>query len=103
MVRIAMGGIIGSRPQEGRKNCEEIQAPGIGCEKFFGERSELVVCEELAKYLQSTHYDRLTLFGIWSKGIASRSKRWATGKKYKGGRHGRNRRSTARSRSPAGQ
>ena len=69
----------------------------------FGERSELVGCEELAKFLQSTHYDRLTLYGIWSKGIASRPKRSATGKKYKGGRYGRNRRSTACSRSPVGQ
>ena len=90
-------------PNTGRKDCEEIQTPGIGCEKFFGERSELVGCEELAKYLQSTQYDRLTLFGIWSKGIASRPKRSATGKKSKAGRYGRNRRSTARSRSPAGQ
>ena len=90
-------------PNTGRKDCEEIQTPGIGSEKFFGERSELVGCEELAKFLQSTHYDRLTLFGIWSRGIASRPKRSATGKKSKAGRYGRNRRSTAHSRSPAGQ
>ena len=79
-------------PWEGRKDCNKIQTPGIGHGKFFGEKSELVGCEELAKYLQSTHYDRLTLYGIWSKGIASRPKRSATGKKSKAGRYGRNRR-----------
>ena len=87
----------------GRKDCDKIQTPGIGSGISFGDEGELVGYEELAKFLQSTYYERLTLYGIWSKGIASRPKRSSSGKKSKAGRYGRNRRSTARSRSPAGQ
>ena len=52
-------------PWEGRKNCEEILAPCIGRRKSFGKKDKLVVCEELARCLQRTYYDRLTLYGMW--------------------------------------
>ena len=73
-------------PWEGRKDCEKIQKPCIGYGKSFGEEDELVVCEEVARFLQSTYYERLTLYGMWHKGIASRLRRWASGKKSKCGR-----------------
>ena len=52
-------------PWEGRKDCEEIQAPRNGCGMSFGEEGELVGCEEVARFLQRTYYERLTLYGMW--------------------------------------
>ena len=75
-----------SRRKEGRKDSDKIQAPCIGCGISFGEKDELVGCEEVARFLQRTYYERLTLFGIWHKGIASRPRRSASGKKSKAGR-----------------
>ena len=46
----------------------------------FGENGELAGCEELAKFLQATHYKRRTYYGIWKKKqIASRLAKWAAG------------------------
>ena len=70
-----------------RKDCDNILTPCIGYGKSFGEKDELVGCEELARFLQRTYYERLTLYGIWHKGIASRPRRWATGKKSKAVRY----------------
>ena len=66
--------------------------------------SWLVVCEELARFMQNTYYRQLTAYGIWKKGIASRPGKSGSGKKSKAVvGYGRARRSTARSGSPAGQ
>ena len=73
--------------KEGRKYCDKIQTPCIGCGKSFGKKDESIGCEEVARFLQRTYYERLTLYGIWHKGIASRPRRWANGKKSKGGRY----------------
>ena len=51
--------------------------------RSIGEDGELVGCEEVARFLQRTDYERLTLYGIWHKGIASRPRMSATGKKSK--------------------
>ena len=51
--------------------------------RSIGEEGEWIVCEELARILQRTYYERLTLYGIWHKGIASRPRMSATGKKSK--------------------
>ena len=87
----------------GRKDDGSNQTSGSVCRTNLGEYGELVVCEELARFLQKTYYKRLTAYGIWKKGIASRLSESATGKKSKAKGYGRKRRSTARSRSPAGQ
>ena len=87
----------------GRKDCESNQISGSVCGTDFGECGELIVCEELARFLQRTHYRRLTAYGIWKKGVASLLAKSATGKKSKAKGYGRKRRSTASSRSPAGQ
>ena len=87
----------------GRKDCESNRNLDSVCRTDFGERGELVVCEELARFLQKTYYRRLTAYGIWKNGIASRLSKSATGKKSKAKGYGRKRRSTARSGSPAGQ
>ena len=87
----------------GRKDCGTTRNCNGVCRTDFGERGELVVCEELARFLQGTYYRRLTAYGIWKNGIASRLSKSATGKKSKAGRYGRKGRSTARSGSPAGQ
>ena len=87
----------------GRKDCGANRNYNGVCRTDFGERGELVVCEELARFLQGTYYRRLTAYGIWKNGIASRLSKSATGKKSKAGRYGRKGRSTARSGSPAGQ
>ena len=55
----------------------------IGHGKSFGEKDELVGCEEIARFLQRTYYERLTLYGMWHIGIASRPRRSASGKKSK--------------------
>ena len=59
----------------------------IGRGKSFGEKDELVGCEEVARFLQRTHYERLTLYGMWHKGIASRPRKSASGKKSKAVRY----------------
>ena len=82
----------------GRKDCDKILTPCIGRGKSFGKKDELVGCEEVARFLQRTYYERLTLYGMWHKGMASRPRKSATGNKSKA-----NRRSTTRSRSPTGQ
>ena len=87
----------------GRKDCGANRNCNGVCRTDLGERGELVVCEELARFLQRTYHRRLTAYGIWKNGIASRLSKSATGKKSKAGRYGRKRRSTARSGSPAGQ
>ena len=87
----------------GRKDCESNRNLDGVCRTDLGERGELVVCEELARFLQGTYYRRLTAYGIWKNGIASRLSKSATGKKSKAKGYGRKRRSTTRSRSPAGQ
>ena len=87
----------------GRKDDGSNQTSGSVCRTNLGEYGELVVCEELARFLQKTYYKRLTAYGIWKKGIASRLSESATGKKSKAKGYGRKRRSTARSGSPAGQ
>ena len=74
-------------PWEVRVDCDTIQAPGIGCGMSFGENDELFVCEEVARFLQRTYYERLNLYGMWHKGIASRPRRWASGKKSKAVRY----------------
>ena len=43
----------------------------------------LVGYEELSRFLQGTYYRRLTAYGIWKKGIASRLSESATRKKSK--------------------
>ena len=68
-------------------DCEKIQAPCIGNGKSFDEEGKLVGCEEIAMILQRTYYERLTLYGMWYKGIASRSRRWASEKKSKARRY----------------
>ena len=73
------------------------------CGTDVGDKGGLAVCEELARFLQGTYSRRLTAYGIWKNGIASRLSKSATGKKSKAGRYGRKGRSTARSGSPAGQ
>ena len=90
--------ILSTGRKKGKVDCDKIQTPRIGCGKSLGKKDELVVCEEVARFLQRTYYERLTLYGMWHKGMASRSRRWATGNKSKA-----NRRSTTRSRSPTGQ
>ena len=87
----------------GRKDCESNRNLDVVCRTDLGERGELVVCEELARFLQGTYYRRLTAYGIWKKGITSRLSKSATGKKSKAKGYGRKRRSTTCSRSPAGQ
>ena len=81
-----------SRRKEGRKHCDNIHAPCIGNGESFGEEGELVVCEEVAGFLQRTYYERLTLYGMWHKRIASKPRRSASGKKSKARRHRRTRR-----------
>ena len=88
---------LGRKNRGANRNCNGV------CRTDLGERGELVVCEELARFLQGTYSRRLTAYGIWKKGIASRLSKSATGKKSKAGRYGRKGRSTARSGSPAGQ
>ena len=55
----------------------------IGRGMSFGEKDELVGCEEVARFLQRTYYERLTLYGMWHKGIASRPRMSSSGKKSK--------------------
>ena len=55
----------------------------IGYGMSFGEEGELVNCEEVARFLQGTYYERLTLYGMWHKGMASRSQRSSREKKFK--------------------
>ena len=88
-----------------RKGCEPNQSLGSVCGTGLGEKGgELVVCEELARFLQKTYYRRLTAYGIWKKGIAIRLSESGSDKKSKAiVWYGRKGRSTARSRSPAGQ
>ena len=84
----------------GMKDCESNRNLDSVCRTDFGERGELVVCEELARFLQKTYYRRLTAYGIWRKGIGSRLSKSGSGKKSKAVvRNGRKRRSTTRSRS----
>ena len=80
-----------SRRKERRKDCEKIQAPCIGNGKSFGEKDVLVGCEEVARFWKRTYYERLILYGMWHKGIASRPRRWAS-EKSKARRYRRNRR-----------
>ena len=87
----------------GRKDYGSNRNIDGACRTDFGEKGELAACEELARFLQKTYYRRLTAYGIWKNGIASRLSKSATGKKSKAVRYGRTRRTTARSRSPAGQ
>ena len=88
----------------GRKDYGSNRNIDGACRTDFGEKGELAACEELARFLQKTYYRRLTAYGIWKKGIASRLLEWGSGKKSKAVVwYGRNKRSTARSRSPAGQ
>ena len=88
----------------GRKDDGSNQTSGSVCRTNLGEYGELVVCEELARFLQKTYYKRLTAYGIWKKGIASRLAKLGSGKKSKAAvRYGGARRSTARSKSPTGQ
>ena len=54
--------------------------------------SWLVGCEELARFLQKTYSRRLTAYGIWKKGIASRLSESGTGKKSMAKGYGRARR-----------
>ena len=67
----------------GRKDDDSNQTLGSVCRTNFGEYGELVVCEELARFLQKTYYRRLTAYGIWKKGIASRLPKSGSGKKSK--------------------
>ena len=86
----------------GRKDDGSNQTSGSVCRTEFEEYGELVVCEELSRFLQKTYYRRLTAYGIWKK-IASQLAKSAAGKKSKAViGYGRARRSTARSRSPTG-
>ena len=88
----------------GRKDDGSNQTLGSVCRTNLGEYGELVVCEELSRLLQKTYYRRLTAYGIWKKGIASRLSESAAGKKSKAVvGYGRARRTTVRSRSPTGQ
>ena len=61
-------------------------------ERTLGEYGELVVCEELARFLQKTYYRRLSAYGIWKNGIASRLSESVAGKKSKAKGYGRKRR-----------
>ena len=74
-------------------------------EQTLGRKASwLVGCEELARFLQSTYYRRLTAYGIWKKRLSSRLAKSATGKKSKAVvGYGRTRRSIVNSRSPTGQ
>ena len=83
----------------GRKDCGANRNCNGVCRTDLGERGELVVCEELARFLQRTYHRRLTAYGIWKNGIASRLSKSGSGKKSKAGRYGRTKRTTARSRS----
>ena len=88
----------------GRKECGANRNYNGVCRTDFGGRGELLVCEELARFLQGTYSRRLTAYGIWKNGIASRLSESGSGKKSKAVvGYERNKRSTARSRSPAGQ
>ena len=88
----------------GRKNRDSTSVLDCDGSFDFGEKGELAGCEELAKFLQATHYKRRTYYGIWKKKtIASRLAKWAAGQKSKAARNGRDGRSANRSRSPAGQ
>ena len=87
----------------GMKDCELNWSLGSVCRTNLGEYGELIGCEELARFLQKTYYKRLTAYGIWKKGIGNRLSESAAGKKSEAKGYGRARRSTARSRSPAGQ
>ena len=69
------------------KACDKMQTLCIGYGMSFGEEDELVNCEEVARFLQSTYYEQPTLYGMWHKGIASRPRRWASGKKSKAVRY----------------
>ena len=73
--------------KEGRKDCDEILTLCFGCGKSFGEEDELVGCEEVARFLQSTYYERLNLYGMWHKGIASKPRKSSNGKKSKAVRY----------------
>ena len=86
------------------KGCDPPSVVDSGGRTDLGEKGELAVCEELAKFLQATQYKRRTYSGIWKKKpIASRLAKWAAGQKSKAARNGRDGRSANRSRSPAGQ
>ena len=88
----------------GRKDGGSNQTLGSVCRTDFVAKGELIGCEELARLLQKTYYKRLTAYGIWKNGIGSRLAESVTGKKSKAVVwYGRKGRSTARSRSPAGQ
>ena len=88
----------------GRKDDDSNQISGSVCGSDFGEYGELVLCEELARFLQKTYYKRFTAYGIWRKRLGSRLAKSGSGKKSKAVvGYVRARRSTARSRSPAGQ
>ena len=87
----------------GRKDDDPNQTLGSVCRTDLGEKGELIGCEELARFMQKTYYRRLTAYGIWKNGIASRLSESAAGKKSEAKGYGRKGRSTARSRSPAGQ
>ena len=67
----------------GRKDGGSNQTLGSVCRTNLGEKGELIGCEELARFLQKTYYKRLTAYGIWKKGIASRLAESVTGKKSK--------------------
>ena len=87
----------------GMKDCELNWSLCSVCRTNLGEYGELVVCEELARFLQKTYYKQLTAYGIWKKGIASRLSESGSGKKTMAKGYGRARRTTVRSRSPTGQ
>ena len=55
----------------------------IMIQRALGRKEGRKDCEKLAIFLQRTYYERLILYGMWHKGIASRSRRSATGKKFK--------------------
>ena len=87
----------------GRKDGGSNQTLDSVCRTNLGEYGELIVCEELARFLQKTYYKQLTAYGIWKKGIASRLSESGSGKKSMAKGYGRARRTTVRSRSPTGQ
>ena len=87
----------------GMKDCELNWSLGSVCRTDFVQKGELIGCEELARFLQITNYKQLTAYGIWKKWIGSRLAESGSGKKSAAVvGYGRARRSTVRSRSPAG-
>ena len=88
----------------GMKGCELSWSLGSVCRSDSVYEGELVGCEELSRFMQKTYYRRLTAYGIWKKGIGSQLLESGSVKKSKAVVwYGRARRSTACSRSPAGQ